>query len=333
MAIRIYRDGLEPIADALQAMAEDLTEQDVVLAMLPVLYREIDRKPEAIGSYRIAAARRTHVARDATWLIYAWALGVSCRYADGEDTAQELYEELLPYADRWAVSTPSICFGPVSLALAGYASVLGWHDAALAHVETALASATAAHAPVFVAAALVEQAEVLLARGDDDDRTPGPLRAQRGHATSRSVSASPPCWLGPIASRPLLRTAATSSVRTQHRRAVLGAHRKWDRIEADQGRGGIAATSAAAARTWKTAWPWSRLSQEHSGPPVRLSVCSAAAATASTATRGRTCNGRSLSRAVVVEAISATKPDVVHALRQPSSWPVVGHAADPLEGS
>ena len=170
MAIRIHRDGLEPIADALQAMAEDLADQEVVLAMLPVLYREIDRQPEAIASYRIAASRRTQVARDTTWLIYAWALGVSCRFAHGEDTAQELYEELLPYADRWAVSTPSISFGPVSLALAGYASVLGWHDAALAHVETALAAATAAQAPVFVAAALVEQAEVLLARGDIEDQ-------------------------------------------------------------------------------------------------------------------------------------------------------------------
>jgi tetratricopeptide (TPR) repeat protein len=170
MAIRIYRDGLEPIADALQAMAADLKDQDVVLAMLPVLYRELDRQPEAIEAYRVAVERRAEVARDATWLIYAWALGVSCRFSQGAETAQELYDELLPYADRWAVSTPSICFGPVSLALAGYASVLEWHDAALAHVESALASAVAEHAPVFAAAALVERAEVLLARDEDDDR-------------------------------------------------------------------------------------------------------------------------------------------------------------------
>jgi DNA-binding SARP family transcriptional activator len=170
MAIRIHRDGLEPIAEALQAMAADLPDQDVVLAMLPVLYREIDRRPQAVASYEVAVARRALAKRDATWLIYAWALGVSCRYAEGRATARELYEELLPYADRWAVSTPSVAFGPISLALAGYASVLGWHDAALAHVETGLASARAQRTPLFVAAGLVEQAEVLLARDERDDR-------------------------------------------------------------------------------------------------------------------------------------------------------------------
>jgi DNA-binding SARP family transcriptional activator len=171
MAVRIHRDGLEPIAEGLQALAADLPDQDVVLAMLPVLYREIDRRTEAVAAYEVAASRRAKAPRDATWLIYAWALGVSCRYADGRATARELYEELLPYADRWAVSTPSVSFGPISLALSGYASVLGWHDAALAHVETGLASARAQRTPLFVAAGLVELAEVLLARDEPEDRT------------------------------------------------------------------------------------------------------------------------------------------------------------------
>jgi DNA-binding SARP family transcriptional activator len=170
MAVRIHRDGLGPFAASLQAMAEDLADQESVHAMLPVLYREIDRPDEAAASYRAAAARWARVPRDATWLIYAWALGVTCRYAGGARTAKPLYDEVLPYADRWAVATSSICFGPMSLALAGYASVLGWHDAALAHVEAGLASARAERTPVFVAAALVEQAEVLLARDAAGDR-------------------------------------------------------------------------------------------------------------------------------------------------------------------
>jgi DNA-binding SARP family transcriptional activator len=188
MAVRIHRDGLEPFAEALQAMVGDLGDQDVVRAMLPVLYRELGQRPEAAEAYRAAAARRAQVPRDATWLIYAWALGVSCRFADGGETARELYDELLPFADRWAVSTPSICFGPMSLALAGYASVLGWHDAALAHVETGLASARGEHTPVFVAAALLEQAEVLLARGEPDDRRHA--RAALNEAAHLGVSLS-----------------------------------------------------------------------------------------------------------------------------------------------
>ncbi len=170
MAVRIHRDGLEPFAEALQHMAEVLDEQDVVMAMLPVLYRELDRPEEARSAYRVAAIRRALVPRDGTWLIYAWALGASCRIGDGAEWAEELYTELLPYADRWAVATPSICFGPISLGLAGYASCLGWHDAALAHAEAGLASARAQSAPVFTADALVVQAECLLARDQPGDR-------------------------------------------------------------------------------------------------------------------------------------------------------------------
>jgi hypothetical protein len=76
----------------------------------------------------------------------------------------------------------------MSLALAGYASVLGWHDAALAHVETGLASARGEHTPVFVAAALLEQAEVLLARGEPDDRRHA--RAALNEAAHLGVSLS-----------------------------------------------------------------------------------------------------------------------------------------------
>jgi DNA-binding SARP family transcriptional activator/tetratricopeptide (TPR) repeat protein len=170
MAVRIYRDGLEPFAEALESMVDALDRQDVVVAMLPVLYLELDRPEEARAAYKVAAARRALVPRDGTWLIYAWALGISCRLGDGTTWAEELYTELLPYADRWAVATPSICFGPISLGLAGYASCLGWHDAALAHAESGLASARAQSAPVFTAAALVAQAECLVSRAQPGDR-------------------------------------------------------------------------------------------------------------------------------------------------------------------
>ncbi len=170
LAVRMFRDGLEPFAGVLETMARDFPQQGSVIAMVPLLHRELGRDREVVDSYRVAASRRHDVSRDATWLIYAWALGVACRDAGGTSTAEELYDELLPYADRWAVSTPSICFGPMAYALSGYASVLGWHDAALAHVESGLASARSRHALLFIASGLVEQAEVLLARRAPDDR-------------------------------------------------------------------------------------------------------------------------------------------------------------------
>src|ERR1043165_5542378 len=57
----------------------------------------------------------------------------------------------------------------------------------------------------------------------------------------------------------------------------------------------LCAEIAAAASTWNTAWPWRRLLHEHSGPPVRLSVCNttAQAPTTSAARRGRSAAGSS----------------------------------------
>jgi tetratricopeptide (TPR) repeat protein len=162
MALRIYRDGLEPMAEFLESMVDDLSFQNVALAMLPVLYHELDRPEDAVRAWRNAVGRLEEVDRNAAWLVYMWALGSTCRYADGADMAEELYRQLLPFADRWAVATSSICFGPMAMPLGVLASTLGWHEVAFTHLENAVTSARSVPAPVFEAAAEVELAHALL---------------------------------------------------------------------------------------------------------------------------------------------------------------------------
>jgi hypothetical protein len=49
-----------------------------------------------------------------------------------------LYERLLPFADRWARSSTSICFGPVATALGMIATALKRFDEAESHLRSAI---------------------------------------------------------------------------------------------------------------------------------------------------------------------------------------------------
>jgi DNA-binding SARP family transcriptional activator/energy-coupling factor transporter ATP-binding protein EcfA2 len=175
MAMRVYRGGLEPMVPFLEAMVDDLAYQNVVRAMLSVLHHELDQPAEAAAAWRASAAGLHQVPRDAAWLVYMWALGSTARFARAGELAEPVYQLTLPFADRWAVSTSSICFGPMSMPLGVLAGTLGWHEVAVAHLENSLAAARAVPAPVFEAAAEVELAVTLhewgthpaLARAED----------------------------------------------------------------------------------------------------------------------------------------------------------------------
>jgi DNA-binding SARP family transcriptional activator len=165
LALRIYRGGLEPMVPFLEAMVDDLAYQTVVRAMLPVLHQELDQPAEAAAAWQVSAVDIVDAPRDASWLVAMWAMGATARFAQGAAHAELLYEQTLPYADRWAVATSSICFGPMSLPLGVLAATLGWHEVAVAHLENAVAASRAVPAPVFEAAAEVELATALLEWG------------------------------------------------------------------------------------------------------------------------------------------------------------------------
>lgn len=168
MALRIYRGGLEPMVPFLEALVDDLAYQNVVRAMLPVLHHELGNAAEAATAWRASVAAVDEVPRDAAWLVYMWAVGSTAKFADGASQAEHLYRLLLPFADRWAVSTSSICFGPMAFPLGVLASALDWHEVAVTHLENSIAAARAVPAPVFEAAGLAQLADALVAWGTAD---------------------------------------------------------------------------------------------------------------------------------------------------------------------
>lgn len=97
--------------------------------------------------------------------------------------AAELYERLLPDAERWQV----LGFGGFAIEgtyaryLGGFAALLGKYDAAERHFEAALARAEAASAQPEIARIRAAYAAMLAARGRSDDG-----------ARAREIAAPPP---------------------------------------------------------------------------------------------------------------------------------------------
>jgi class 3 adenylate cyclase/tetratricopeptide (TPR) repeat protein len=106
------------------------------------------------------------------WILHTSALAEACVLVGDRARAATLYELLLPYADRNAISQTTLPFGPVATRLAMLATMLErWRDAD-AHFGRALALCDAMGARAIRARVLLEQARMLRARGrsGDDDR-------------------------------------------------------------------------------------------------------------------------------------------------------------------
>jgi tetratricopeptide (TPR) repeat protein len=83
--------------------------------------------------------------------------------------AATLYDRLLPYADRVALSYPEISLGPVSRVLGILASTTCDYDAAVGHFEDAIAASERIGARPWLAHTRDEYAHMLLRRGEPND--------------------------------------------------------------------------------------------------------------------------------------------------------------------
>ena len=102
---------------------------------------------------------------DETWL-GSIAFLAEAAYALGDaEHAQTLYERLLPYEDRLAVSTPEVAMASVPRYLGLLAAVSGREELAAEHFEAAVAVDTRIGARAFAALTLVDYAALA---GDRD---------------------------------------------------------------------------------------------------------------------------------------------------------------------
>jgi hypothetical protein len=140
-----------------------------------------DRKAAAAEIARQAGRDFGDVRRDGFWLLRLCTLADACVVAADTRSAERLYELLLPFADRTALSLSQQPFGPVALRLGVLAAMLGRPDAAGSHFETALARCELLGARAARARVLLEYAKALRAQPDlgDGERAAGLLAEAR----------------------------------------------------------------------------------------------------------------------------------------------------------
>lgn len=109
---------------------------------------------------QIASKDFADIPREGTWLLSVGMSAVCCAYLKDTRRAEILYDMLLPFRDRW-VATVVSTLGPMERVLGKLAQLLGRTDAAVEHLERAVALTGAVPAPLFHAEACYDLALVL----------------------------------------------------------------------------------------------------------------------------------------------------------------------------
>ncbi|MEJ7893820.1 MAG: hypothetical protein WKF94_14395 [Solirubrobacteraceae bacterium] len=135
-----------------------------------LLYAELGREQEAWAEMERQASRDfTDFPRDALWITRMAALAHACALVRDSGRAQQLYDLLLPFADRNVSTIADLSYGPVATRLGMLAGVAGrWSDAET-HFQAGLDHCRKLKAPTFTALNLCEHARILLDRAGDGD--------------------------------------------------------------------------------------------------------------------------------------------------------------------
>ena len=123
---------------------------------------------------RHAARDFADLPRDGLWLLHLSGLGQCCVVTRDERRGEQLYELLLPFAERNAVSYTQQPFGPVALRLAALAALVGRWDDAESHFGEAIECCRLLGARAIGAWVRFVYGAALLERGDPS-RAAGPL--------------------------------------------------------------------------------------------------------------------------------------------------------------
>jgi tetratricopeptide (TPR) repeat protein len=109
--------------------------------------------------------------REGLWLLHTSALAEACVLVRDRPRARSLYDLLLPFDERNAISISTMPFGPVALRLGMLAGLLERWDAVDGHFDRALERCDVLGARALRARVLLERARATLARGAAEDRS------------------------------------------------------------------------------------------------------------------------------------------------------------------
>jgi eukaryotic-like serine/threonine-protein kinase len=108
--------------------------------------------------------------RDGLWILHLCALAEACVLIGDQQRAGQLYDLLLPYVERNAVSLSTVPFGPVALRLGMLAALLERWQEAERHFEVAMERCGRLGARAVTARVLYERSRMLLARDEGGDQ-------------------------------------------------------------------------------------------------------------------------------------------------------------------
>jgi hypothetical protein len=163
--IRMQQGRLHELVEAVEHFMAEYSALDPWRAALPLAYIAAGREDEARERLERMVADLDTVPRGFFWLTTMTVLAeASAKLADAE-SAEVLYEELQPYASCIVQVGYAGCLGPVARLLGLLAAARGDREAAVAHLEAALAISQATGLRLFETQARAELDELATPSG------------------------------------------------------------------------------------------------------------------------------------------------------------------------
>jgi tetratricopeptide (TPR) repeat protein len=159
--IRMGQGRLAELVPAVEQLVEEYPALAVWRAGLPMALNAAGRHDDAARELEQMVARLDAVPRDFFWLSAMAVLSEASGKLRHRASAEVLYETLAPYADRVVLVGYAGGFGPVARMLGLLAEARGDRDAAVAHLEAAVAQAESGGLGLFETQAREELEELL----------------------------------------------------------------------------------------------------------------------------------------------------------------------------
>ncbi|MDQ2969232.1 MAG: hypothetical protein M3R37_13065, partial [Actinomycetota bacterium] len=170
--VRRAQGRLGELEEGIRRAVQEFPTYVVLRCVLADLYAWLGRKDEARAEFETLAAERfSALPRNDEWLYGMTLLAGVAAFLEEVQPAATLYELLLPFRERNAVSAPDACNGSISHSLGILAGMLGRPDEAQQHFEYAVESNARIGARPWEALTQYEYGRMLSKRARPEDHT------------------------------------------------------------------------------------------------------------------------------------------------------------------
>ncbi len=165
--LRREQSRLEELEATIRQSTEKYPTYRVLRCVLAHLYAELDKRYEAEDLFNDLARDDFRILPwNEEWLFGMSLLPDVASYLDDERRAEILYDQLLPYADRNAVSAPDACSGSVARCLGVAAMTMARWDDARRHFNDALTMNLRTRTKPWIAWTQYNYAQMLMAKSE-----------------------------------------------------------------------------------------------------------------------------------------------------------------------